>query len=317
MTINYSRRLSIFRSKLIVLAAIVSCLTHKVVYGIHLECDYAIGAFVEIGEENSIYCEAKNVKIVTPFEVVEGLTPNYTNNDDVKGLSIANQTVDNIPFRINDVFKDLRGLQIYNSVLKIIAKHDLQPFPHLKGLYLQLNQLNAIEKDLFVFNKELQYINFYGNNLKHIDIETLPLFSLTFVDFGGNRCIDLTASANNPAALQELKAKIQGSCQNKEVAQGHDNALSSNDQDNFIRFHEPVMDIIRDEFAIKLAEAEGKHSRMIKEISQKHQEKVAKLEFKLERSNQQVEGLLTNSKETAKILAELKAKVDFLLNRKE
>jgi len=270
-----------------------------------LECDYVIGAFKEIGEENSIYCEAKNVKIVTPFEDINQVHPNYTNNDDVKGLSIANQTTSYFVEGIENVFKNLQAIEIDNCGLKIISKSDLQRYPKLKGLYLQFNRLHVLEKDLFVLNKDLQYINLHGNNLKYIDIETLPLLSLTFVNFGGNRCLDVAVEVSNRTALRHLKSTISESCQNADVLLKHEEDEKFNNVDYFITFHKPLFEYIRLEFDNKLKQVAVTRRASIEKLSNNNQQSIDVLEAKLAQSNQQVDALLADSQETLKTITEL------------
>lgn len=100
-----------------------------------------------------------------------------------------------IPSGITNYFRNLTVLVIAQTGLKSVSRSDLQPFRYLKGIYLDKNELEVLDEDLFVHNTKIQEINFSENLLKHIAFNLLePLKNLKRADFFKNPCIDIGAS---------------------------------------------------------------------------------------------------------------------------
>jgi len=191
-----------------------------------LDCEYETGYFSDIGEQNSYYCNVRNLHITKPNEEIDGVVTSYAGgNDAVRGLVISHQTLNFFPAGIEKIFKNLRGIIIYNSKLKRITKADLKPFTELKGLWIYGTEIDTLEKDLFMFNTKLTYIHFNSNKLQHIDNKILePLTQLTSAYFSGNPC-KLT-DTTTPTQIQELKNQIAHNvCQNAEIARKHSEAV--------------------------------------------------------------------------------------------
>jgi hypothetical protein len=113
-----------------------------------------------------------------------------------------------IPMGITNYFRNLTVLVIAQTGLKSVTKSDLKPFKSLKGLYLDKNELDVLESDLFENNLKLQEINFSENLLKHIAFDILePLKNLYRADFFSNPCIDF--GAGNTREIQTLKRIFQ------------------------------------------------------------------------------------------------------------
>jgi len=193
---------------------------------IQLDCEYIQGGWSALGA-NDYRCEVKNLNITTRNVKVDGVLINHANgNNNVKGLRIESQTCHFIPKGIANVFGNLIVIRIQDSDLKQITRRDLQPFTELETLYLYTNDLEVIEKDLFMHNKKLIHIDCDRNKLKHIDNMALDsLTQLTSADFQNNPCISM--NANTEDKIPELKNKIAQSCRNIELAQQHDEDVAS------------------------------------------------------------------------------------------
>jgi len=250
------------------------------VIALHFNCDYSSSGFAEINEEKSLICDLKNTFITTPSVVIEGLQVKRSNNEAIRALTASNQTVNFFPIGIENVFKNLRGISIWNCSLRIITKTNLQPFPKLKGLWLPFNKLEVIESELFLHNKELSYVNFYANNLKHIASKVLlTLNRLTYANFYGNECTSLWSAKGQ---IEKLKSSL--SCQNNEAAQSHKVEAEIINEGT----HEPLIKQLRNEFQSslelvkidcvkKVLELEQKVSQLQAQ-SDKQREQLAKLE---------------------------------------
>jgi len=189
----------------------IDCLT--------LHCEYKTGWFSDIDEGESITCVAMNLIVTSPLEEVDSVSPHYSNNDDVRGLLIDQQTVNNFPSGIDRIFKSLRGIQISNSNLMRINKADLQQFPELRGFHAGGNKLKVLEKDLFVNNPKLEYIYFDDNQLRFIEADLLVnLHQLRYADFSNNPCM----KEETKTKVQKLKKKFQKRSQNSENARKYD-----------------------------------------------------------------------------------------------
>lgn len=100
-----------------------------------------------------------------------------------------------IPNGITNYFRNLTILVVAQTGLKSITKEDLKPFRYLRGLYLDKNELEVLEEDLFENNPKIQEVNFSENFIKHIAFNILePLKNLKRADFFKNPCIDIGAS---------------------------------------------------------------------------------------------------------------------------
>lgn len=117
------------------------------------------------------------------------------NDHKENGLKIRDELIEFIPKNITSIFKNLKYLSIINSKLSYVSKHDLKQFGNeLKNFNFIKNNLFYIEKDLFIFNNNLEVIDLSENHLQFIDAsffdyaETSPSLILVFADRAG--CLD-------------------------------------------------------------------------------------------------------------------------------
>jgi hypothetical protein len=99
-----------------------------------------------------------------------------------------------MPKGLEKLFPQIEAIGIEISKLREIKKEDLAPFPKLKKLWIQYNDLETLPSDLFESNPELSLVSFPGNKLKFVGGNILsPLKKLIWVYFGSNPCIDMAA----------------------------------------------------------------------------------------------------------------------------
>jgi len=190
---------------------------------IQLRCDYSLGS--TYGSDASKYfCDVKNLNITTRNVKIDGLLINYTKGHVIRGLEIIHRTCHYFPKGIENVFGNLLIIEISNSNLKQITKSDLQPFTELIELDLKSNDLEVIEKDLFMYNKKLNEVWFDHNKLKHIDNMAFESTQLKFAFFENNPCISMDADTEKQ--ITTLKREIAQSCQNVELAKQHDKEVA-------------------------------------------------------------------------------------------
>jgi len=198
---------------------ITTCLLLNIAMAMKLDCSYASGYFTQIATNGVHYCKARNVKITAPGQTVESFSEIYA-NENVNGLEIYMQIVNYFPSAIEESFENLWAIEITYSHLKLITKSDLAPFPDLKGLWLYGNDLETLEKDLFVRNEKLEFIDFVNNKLQHIDGNVIKvLIHLKVAHFSENPCIKIDATSKNE--IQKLKADFQQTCQDPKAAKKH------------------------------------------------------------------------------------------------
>lgn len=131
-----------------------------------------------------------------------------------------------IPTGITNYFKNLTILVVAHSGLKSVTKGDLKPFKYLRGLYLDNNQLEFLEKNLFMFNPRLQAINFSNNKLKHISHDILDsLTHLSKADFLKNRSLDMEADGLEQIESLKIALKEKFEPKANKVFEGSDEIL--------------------------------------------------------------------------------------------
>jgi len=188
---------------------------------IKLDCTYKRKDWGTLADGDD-YCQVNNLNVTTRNVAIDGVLIDHSNgNDNISAFIVESQPCYFIPRGIENVFNDLEVIQFDSTHLKQVSKNDLRPFTGLKALLLEHNDLEVIEKDLFMHNKKLTYISFAYNELKHIDTLLLePLTELTIAFFSSNQCISM--NAYNQERMDELKSQIAQNCQNTELAKKHD-----------------------------------------------------------------------------------------------
>lgn len=110
---------------------------------------------------------------------------------DVDYLEIFNQHLPFIPNNLS-FFKNLKGLEFYNSNLTTISAGDLQPFPQLLLFLANNNRLVSIDGDLFKHTPLLRWISFSYNQIHHVGHDLVKnLNHLESLWFNNNPCVDL------------------------------------------------------------------------------------------------------------------------------
>jgi len=138
------------------------------------------------------YCVASGFYVTTRNQVVTGVTGSHTvsgyTNAQVTAMYIASQACYYLPSGLGNFFPNLLSLEFNSAQLKEITKNDLRQFPKLQYFVIMSNQIEQLEKDLFMYNPEITTIRIQNNaQLKRIHPEiTLPLKKLSSTTFSGN-----------------------------------------------------------------------------------------------------------------------------------
>lgn len=172
-----------------------------------IRCDVQRNLWTQFGSLDE--CLLRNVTVRAPNEGISAVA-GYSMN--FRSFYIY-QSPDCLyfPSGVDNLFPNITILLVTHSGLKFLTTDDLKPFHHIKGLYLNNNQLTSIGSDLFVNNKNLREINLSGNRINSIAITAFDsLSSLQKLDLTMNVCLNKDAYGRIP--LEDLKIDIKRKC---------------------------------------------------------------------------------------------------------
>lgn len=131
--------------------------------------------------------------------------------EDVTFLSISQLKSTQFVSGIDKFFENLRGFDVIDSDLAEISAEDLEPFPKLVVLNLNINKLTSLDGDLFKFHPGIQWIGFMSNALKNVGSDLLSgLNSLTSANFQSNPCVNFWATSH--LQVETLKQHLANGC---------------------------------------------------------------------------------------------------------
>lgn len=127
------------------------------------------------------------------FENIELTNTNYRfkplarSPELVKNLEFKNSSVAGFSRTICDTFSNLERIVINDIKLEFFEEGALDNCPKLVYLYVHMNRLESLPKNLFKYNKEVQIITLERNVLKSLDRKQFSgLEKLGFLDVSGN-----------------------------------------------------------------------------------------------------------------------------------
>lgn len=165
------------------------------------------------------YCSAQNPFSITSQETAKvtsnsGIHNGQNDNDDVLGFFIIDKTANYFPQGVEKLFKNLRGIAIFNSHLKHVSQSDLRVHKNLILLDLAHNDIEVLEQGVFDYNSNLEHINLAFNKIKHIHLDVFKyLRELFYLKLSFNPCIDGKAEYNS-AEVQKLIEQVKNQCSN-------------------------------------------------------------------------------------------------------
>ena len=209
--------LPIFIIQTLILHTIASQLNQ--IESIHVYCSlesttwYGNRTFNECGISNRLVVVKRNHKVksvkITTKKVKKKLS-------DIDSLRIEYVVMYFLMEGFDNHLPNLTALKIGSCHLKELSKEDLKVFPKLKFLWIWENDLKVLEADLFMYNPDLIYVNFYWNYLKEIDSNIFNNFkSFEFIFLKKNDCVNF--GAKNQKELKKLVEIIQQNCKPKGV----------------------------------------------------------------------------------------------------
>lgn len=167
------------------------------------DCDYQQHSWYVIGD---VYTCHATVEIPNESRALTEVSQNHHTNKtdlDVLALSIEESFCPFIPFYINRFFPNLLSIRFMMTELKVLNPNDLRMFPALKLFVSYYNPVKSIDGNLFRQNRELEFVSFPGNQLKHVGHNLLlqGLDLLNYVFFDNNICINYNV---------QLSSKVSG-----------------------------------------------------------------------------------------------------------
>lgn len=179
---------------------------------ISVDCQYKSSPGWKV-VENPYGCFLTTLDIKTKLTVTKTTGKHLAgkSNNDVKALNINGGVSTIFPSAIGTIFPNIEVLSVWNASLKLIASRDLQQFSNLRECWLNANDLNYLESDLFEYNPKVEVIVFKNNQIKFIGANFFSyLPKLRKADFRHNDCID--GEATDIATLNTIKDEIKGKC---------------------------------------------------------------------------------------------------------
>lgn len=179
-----------------------------------LDCNYGEKNYDVVG---AVYaCDARITKTGSSDDVVATVMGNHQSgqsSDDVKGLQISSQRLENFPKQIERFFANLRVITFAKTEIFKISSDDLQPFPLLVNLIMSGNQLITLDGNLFEHTPNLQRIDFDDNKILHVGVGILnALNSLQTVWFDRNVCISQHAINMSGSERESFKLALATHC---------------------------------------------------------------------------------------------------------
>lgn len=185
-------------------------------YSLSINCEYDAGTVWEFTVMSYYRCRVTNLVVAKAcYQTITSITGTHfserISNDQVNYIEFHSKEINYFPRGLAAIFANIEVLSINSCHLKIIDKYDIQPWPHLKFLDLQNNDLESLNSALLQYNTELEVIYLGSNKIKIVGLDVFkPLINFKFAQFSGNICIQTDAYGFTEIA--QLKAELNEKC---------------------------------------------------------------------------------------------------------
>ncbi|KAG5680958.1 hypothetical protein PVAND_010433 [Polypedilum vanderplanki] len=188
-----------------------------------LQCDFKTDS-----NEILYSCFVQNNQILKMnIDEIEGDHIESKSDNDVKGFLItSNVNITAFP-RVGGFFKNLKLINITQTNLNQTTKRDLKDYKELKSLYLDKNQIQVIEPELFIFNPKLENLSLMDNKITYIDPFVFKnLKSLKILRLAGKKCV---SNLTSETEISEVVDKINNLlCYSRKSLKGHYEIIINN-----------------------------------------------------------------------------------------
>lgn len=181
--------------------------------GLNFECEYVRSGWYVVGEVKN--CYGKRLNILVPDLEIESVNNSSAILDDVKGFWIEDEVCKFVPKGIATFMTNLVAFGLMKTGLVSLSKFDLEPFTSIRRFAVYGNEIEYIERDLFMYNKKLESVSLTDNNLMIIGstfLETLPLLNWAQIEI---RCVHRTCE--NRDCIKPLTKHLEDNCQSDSV----------------------------------------------------------------------------------------------------
>ncbi|KAG5667095.1 hypothetical protein PVAND_015094 [Polypedilum vanderplanki] len=175
-----------------------------------------VTSFLQITERNASLTKVLNEpNVKTPIKCF--------NIDGHDLINNQKSVVNFVPTGIEKLFLNLKHFRIGDTYLKEVTKNDLEPFKELTALSFFYNNIEFIEKDLFIHNPHLEFIWLEKNKIKQIWPSVFDhLKSLKNLCLLNNKCVSAQAiNSKNDVKNVIEKLKQNRDCINNEYMSIH------------------------------------------------------------------------------------------------
>lgn len=181
--------------------------------GFNLECEYVRSGWYVVGEVKN--CYGKRMNVLVPDIEIDSVDNSTETLNDVKGFWVTNEVCKYVPKKIAMFMPNLVAFGMEKTGLKSLSRFDLEPFPNIKRFAVYGNEIDYIEKDLFIYNTKLESVSLTDNNLMIIGstfLEPLPLLNWAQVEI---KCVRRTCE--NRDCIKSLTSDLNINCQSDDV----------------------------------------------------------------------------------------------------
>jgi len=155
--------------------------------------------------DNYSTCTINSQKIQADVDLNFQNCNGYGSNSCVTKIIFANCDMIKIPQGLKKSFINLSKMELRNTTLKALTKHDLIEYKYLNEFHSKNNKIEFLPGDLFEGFQYLQRISFVDNNLKFIEPTILDgLNTLKYVDFGLNYRTNPNIVLTDPNLVKNL-----------------------------------------------------------------------------------------------------------------
>jgi hypothetical protein len=160
----------------------------------------------------SYSCTAFNATINTLDDAligdISGFHLDGKTNTDVTNFDARALIIRYFPKYLGIFFPNLDKIFIEGGMYEL-HKEDIQNLPKLKTIFMSNNNIEYLEKDLFINHPYIELLYFESNNIKYVDPNVFDnLSKLVVLSLYRNTCSSLRASKNRSAVLSAIPSII-------------------------------------------------------------------------------------------------------------
>jgi len=209
----------------------------KISTSLNIECSYIIHNYPHIQLISCCHV-INNLNIeFSDKALIKFVSGTKIEKNETIGFRIYNKTTQYFPRGLENVFENLKVIEISHGHLRDIRRDDLNPFELLEVLYLYSNDIEILEEGLFDNNMNLKFITLSENRIIHIDENAFDnLHQLTDLYLNRNECVDLQADDLHP--LEKVINITKYICKNENYINLYKNLITLENTKNNLKLED-------------------------------------------------------------------------------